>query len=69
MDQRKKDYDEKNPKIYIDHFFNMIGKPAKVGPTESDVYTVDETDVVAMGAVIVITGILIFLLIVLHICR
>ncbi len=55
-EQRKQDYDEKNPKIYIDHFLSMIGKNVKVGPAESDVYTVEEKDVVAMGAVIVVTG-------------
>ncbi len=31
-DRRKKDFDEKNPNIYIDHFLNLLDKPVKVGP-------------------------------------
>ncbi len=31
-ERRKREYNEKNPKIYIDHFFNLRGKPVKVGP-------------------------------------
>ena len=29
--KRKSEFDGKNPQIYIDHFFNMMDKPVKVG--------------------------------------
>ncbi len=29
--KRKSEFDGKNPQIYIDHFFNMMDKPVKLG--------------------------------------
>ncbi len=34
-ERRKKEYDAKNPKIFIDHMINLIGKSAKIGPGKS----------------------------------
>ncbi len=31
-ENRRKDFNEKNPEVYIDHFFNLLGKPTKVVP-------------------------------------
>ncbi len=30
-DRRRKDFDENNPQVFIDHFFNLLGKPANIG--------------------------------------
>ncbi len=55
-DQRKREYDRNNPNIYIDHFFDLIGKPIKVGPGTTDTYAIDEKDVTAMGMNLLIAG-------------
>ena len=31
-EKRRKDFDERNPKIFIDHFLSLLNKPAKIGP-------------------------------------
>ncbi len=31
-DKRREEFDGKNPKIYIDHFLNMLDQPTRIGP-------------------------------------
>ena len=39
-EKRRKDFDGKNPQVFIDHFLQLLGKPAKVGPGSIKIFRI-----------------------------